>query len=517
MSEIVNSSLKTTIKGTLLVFLGIIANNIILFLSRILIVRNTTKEELGIYSLAVAIAGIASLIACLGLQEGISRFISIYLGGGKENDIGPIYRSSIQIGIISSIVSFSILYFFSGMIAKYIFYMPELITPLKIISFYVPFSIISVLISAILRGHGIIKAKIYCLDIGQPIFFLVFLGLIFFLSLSFISIIYAYLFSMIIGFAVIGNYGYRKIRLNPFSLRGGHSAKELLNFSIPILGVSILGLILTWTDTLMLGRYTTAEYVGTYNVSTTLARSLTLPLIALVFVFMPIAGEMYAKNHMLELNRTNLILTKWIFSATFPVFFILFFFPEMTITFLFGHRFIDSAIPLRILSLGFLFHALLGTNGVLMMVLNMSRELLNISIIGAVLNISINYVLIKLLGYGIIGAAVATAVSYAILDVIASIILYRKSKIHPSIYRYIKPVLGSSVIGLIIYAIAKSLPFYFWMMPIYFTLFVAGYVFSLFVTKNIDKEDVAMINTISEKTGIKLDMLTKVIYKFTHN
>jgi O-antigen/teichoic acid export membrane protein len=516
MSEIVNSSLKMAAKGTVLVFGGILANSCILLLSRILIARNITKEDLGIYSLVVAIAGIVSLIASLGIHEGIPRFVSIYLGEGKKNDIDCISRSSMQIGIISGIISFVILYSFSELIADYIFYMPNLRTPLKIISFYIPFSIMSVLISAILRGHGIIRAKIYCLDIGQPVLFLALTGFIFFLNLPFINIIYAYLFSMIVTFIALGGYGYKKIMITPLSFIGG-SAKKLLKFSLPILGVSMLGLVLTWTDTLMLGRYTNAGDVGTYNVSITLARLLTFPLSALSFVFLPIAGGMYARNHISELNRTNLVLTKWIFSAAFPLFFVLFFFPEMTITFLFGNRFIESAMPLRILSLGFLFHTLLGTNGILMMVLNMSRELLKISVIGAVLHIMLCYTLLKPLGYGIIGAAVATVISYSVLDIIASVMLYKKSNIHPSISRYIKPIIGSTVIGIIIYAVAKSLPLHIWMLPLYFIVFVIGYLFSLLITGSIDKEDIFMLDVISEKAGIKMELIKKIIHNFAHN
>ncbi len=145
----------------------------------------------------------------------------------------------------------------------------------------------------------------------------------------------------------------------------------------------------------MLGRYGTAEEVGVYSVSVSLAAFLTLPLVALWYVYMPVAGELYAKNRSSDLARTYQVLTKWIFSVTLPVFFILFFFPEMTITFLFGERFADSAAPLRILSLGYLFTAFMGTNSMLLLVMGLSKAVMKISAAGAVLNIILNYILHK--------------------------------------------------------------------------------------------------------------------------
>lgn len=512
MSEIVNSSLKTAAKGTTLAFLGIIANAAILLMVKILIARNITKEEFGIYSLIIAVSGVVSVAAGLGIHEGVSRFVAVSLG--RKEDPNPVSSSSIQIGLLSGIVSFIALYFVSGFMAQYVFYIPEMATPLRLISFYIPFAIMTQLIAAVLRGHGIIKAKIFYLDILQPLIFLGLLCSIFIFDLPFISIIYVYLLSMIAVFAAIGLYGYRKISLRPFLSAGGNKSRELLKFSVPVLGVSLLGIVLMWTDTLMLGRYAGAAEVGSYNVSITLALLLTFPLGALVFVFMPLAGEMYAKDQMSELNRTNFVLTKWIFSASFPIFFVLFFFPEMTLTFLFGTRFSDSAMPLRILSLGFLLHSLLGTNGVLMMVFNMTKALMYISLIGAVLHLAVSYIFLKMLGYGIPGAAAATVISYLLLDIIASVILYKKSGIHPYVYKYIKPVLGSSAIGLIIYIIAKSIPLHAWMLPVYFILFVAGYILSMFMSRNFDKEDIFLLDVITEKTGLKLALAKKIICRF---
>jgi O-antigen/teichoic acid export membrane protein len=518
MSEIVNSSLKTAVKGTTLVFLGTVASTILWFATKILIVRNTTKEELGIYSLAIAVVGIFSLIAGAGLQNGVTRYISIFLGKNKENDAKAVSKASIQIATLAGITASLLLYIFAAPIAQHVFYMPEFTLPLKVISMFVFFEVVSKVLIGVMRGYGIIKPMVYYINIGQPLFFLIFLIVCFSIKLPFISVLYAFVFSMLLVMISIGTYGHKKVGFSPFALRGGKFKMELLRFSVPLLGVAVMGIVFTRTDTLMLGRYATAEDVGVYNVSISLVRLLTFVLGAAAFVFMPVAGDMYAKKQLPELKRTYQILTKWVFSATLPLFFVMFFFPEMIITFLFGERYIDSSIPLRILSLGFMVYVFVGTNTMMLTVLGMSKKLMNVSIFGTVLNILLNYILIKRLGFGIIGASVATAASYATVSFINAYVLYRHSKIHPITLGYIKPIIGSAVIGLIIYGVVKTLPFfYFWMLPLYFMLFLIGYFVSLLLTRSLDREDIAMFEAISEKTGLEMKFIRKLIYRFAHN
>lgn len=225
---------------------------------------------------------------------------------------------------------------------------------------------------------------------------------------------------------------------------------------------------------------------------------------------MPIAGELYAKARSPELAKTYQILTKWIFSVTLPLFFILFFFPEMTITFLFGDRFTDASLPLRILLLGYLFIVFMGTNSMLLLVMGHSKAVMKVSAAAALLNLLLNYVLIKHAGLGMHGAAISTAVSMIAITSGYSFLLYRFSGIQPISAVYLKPVIGSSVIGLLIYGVAKSIPLYYWMLPVYFILYICGYMASLILTRSIDEDDIMLLETLLNKLGVA-PVITKKI------
>src|SRR5208337_3755167 len=95
------------------------------------------------------------------------------------------------------------------------------------------------------------------------------------------------------------------------------------------------------------------------------------------------------------------------------------------------------------------------------------------------------------------------------------IILHRRYGIKPFTFRYLRPVFGSMVIGLIIYIIAKALPLYLWMLPLYLILFMTGYLLSLILLRGLDSDDISIFELISEKTGLKMQGLRSFLHLLT--
>jgi O-antigen/teichoic acid export membrane protein len=502
MSEIVETSIKKAAKGTTLILAGTVFSVLLLITTKILIARNTTKEELGAYTLAIAVVSVLGLIATLGVHEGIARYVSLFLGRNNPAEADSRSRAALQINLVSGIIAGIILYLCADFLSLSVFKSVELAQPLKILSLSVPFFVIAQVLNAILRGHGIITSKIYYIDVGIPLYFLLLLSGTILLNMPFLSILYAYVFAIILGCISIGSYGYSKIRLNPFYLCKTQQLYELLRFSFPLLLGIFMSMIMKWAGTLMLGRYAGAKAVGIFDVSNSLSMLLLFPLASLEFVFLPIAGSLHGKNQSYELARTYQVLTKWVFSVTVPAFFILFLFPEQTITLLFGERFKEAAPVLRILSFGLLFHSFWGPNGIIMVVIGMSKEISSISIFGAVLNIILNYILIKRYELGIIGASVATIGTYIALNVLVSIIIYRKANIQPFTIPYVKAIVCATITTLVMF-IFSLLPQPAWLLPLYALIFVIAYVFLLIVTKSIDAEDISLIKAMIARIRVK--------------
>ncbi|MDA8089253.1 MAG: flippase [Nitrospiraceae bacterium] len=527
MPKGLNSHLKTAVKRSTLILAATVVSQLVWFCIKILIVRNTTKEEFGIYSLMLTIFGVLVVITPLGIGSGVTRFVSINQGEKKKNKADEISRAGIQIAFVLGLIAFILLYFFSGYIARHVFYIPGLASPLKLISFLLPFSIYSGIIGGILLGNGFIVQKITN-DLLMPLFYLVLISAALLLNKTFNGILFAYASASLTIYSLIIIFGFKKLgraALLPtprhgMVSEGGRLYGELVKFSIPLLVAGVTGMIIMWTDTIMVGRYINAQAVGTYSVSVSLVNLLNFPLQALAYVFLPIAGEIYASSRqghkgLQDLKRAYQVLTKWAFTVTLPIFFVLFFFPQMSITALFGARFTDAAMPLRFLAFGLMINAFLGMNTMLMMVMGFSRTIMNISITGAIFNIILNYVLVKKAGLGLDGAAISTMSSYILLNILYSLSLYRGSGLHPFSPSYLKPLAGTAIAGLLIYVAAKSLPLSSWMLPVYLFLFVGGYGASLLLTRSIEEEDLYMMKRVFQRFGIRPERLIKALSRFS--
>ena len=520
MSEIINQSLQKIAKGTSIVFIGTIIGMLLGFVSRIIIVRYITQSEYGIYALALVLVSIFVTISTLGLREGSTRYIAYFRGKNEEGKVRGIISSSLKIALITSIIFSLILFLLADLISMNIFHSSELSTPLKIFSAAIPFTVLIGIFTSLFRGFDRVEPNVYFQNILRSILFILFLVTVALLGLSFLGVLYAYLASIAITCIAFALYAIKKLPLSTFPVKKEADAatsmnpigKELLLFSFPLLAVAILGMVMNWTDTLMLGYFKTPDVVGLYNGALPLAHLIPIALTSAGFIYVPIVSGLYSKKLMEEIGKTYQVLTKWIFSVTIPLFFILFLFPETVLNSLFGVNYIQAAPALRILAFGFMFHAFLGLNGLSLMVMGETRFLMLVSSSGAISNVVLNAALIP--SFGIVGAAFASLLSYCMVNILCSTKLYKLSMIHPFTRNYVKPLGISIVLLTLIYAFTSYLKIEFWMLPLLVSLFLFGYGLLLLLTRSFDREDIDMILAIEKKTGVDAEPIKRILRRF---
>lgn len=514
-ATIINESLQKVAKGAGLVFLGTVIGTILGFVERVLIARYYTQAQYGVFSLALVLLNIFAVIATLGLQEGVARQIAYYRGKGDDKKVRGIIISSIEIAIIASIILSSILFLGSNFISTKVFHESLLSPVIKIFSITLPFFVLINIFVAIARGFNDVKPKVYFQSILRNIVFITFLILIILLGLAFTEVIYAFLLSFAISCLLLAVY-IAKRTCSIAKIRRSSAVpvkKELLLFSLPLLIFSILNMIMTWTDTLVLGYFKSTGVVGLYNAALPLARFIPITLTSMVFVYTPIASQIYSKNKVRLLKKNYAALTKWTFAITLPLFLIFFLFPGITLNFLFGSQYAKAGVVLQILALGFFIHTFLGPNGATLTAIGKTKILMWAALTSAISNILLNLVLIP--SMGIAGAAVASAFSLALANILLSVKLYQLSKIHPFTRNYLKPIVISVIAMFIIYFIAHNfLTITFWMLPILFVLFLIVYGLTLLFTKSFDKEDIELLLIIEKRMGLNLRVVKKILMKF---
>jgi O-antigen/teichoic acid export membrane protein len=514
MSEIVNESLKKAAKGTAIAFVGMIVYIFLEFITRVIIARNATQSEYGIFSIGFVLLNFFVIISCLGLHVGAPRYIAYFRGKGDNKKIKGVISSTVQLSIIASLFCFA-LFFLSSDFFTELFHLQQS-SVLKIFAIAVPFSVAIEIFASLFRGFDRVEEKVYFRDVLMNVLKVLFIVSVIALGYSFLKMIYAYILSIVIASIAFIIYAIKKLPV----VRGADTdsmRKELLLFSLPLLLTNALSIIIIQMDTLMLGYFKTASIVGLYNAAHPISQLIQVFLLSLVFIYVPIASQLYSRNLMDEIRRNYIILTKWIVSVTFPFFLVIFLFPEAMLNALFGSSYTQAnvALALRILALGMFIHVFLGPNAVTLIVIGKTKLSLIDNLVGAITNVSLNLFLIPTLG--IIGAAVASAISLATINVLKSAQIFRIHKIHPFAKNYLKPVVTSGVLISIVYVLVKvffDTTITIWMLIALGFLFLALHGVSILITKSFDEEDIMMLLELEKMTGINAERIKGILKRF---
>jgi|ERR1035437_1207637 O-antigen/teichoic acid export membrane protein len=135
---------------------------------------------------------------------------------------------------------------------------------------------------------------------------------------------------------------------------------------------------------------------------------------------------------------------------TFPIFALLFLYPEFILTKLYGVQYASGAIALRILSLEFVTNSYLGFRYHTIVASGDSKFLMKCSAASAGINILLNFILVP--PFGMIGAAIASAVSFTSIEILMGIRLWKKQNIHPftPLYRKLTFICASIIVFVLI-------------------------------------------------------------------
>lgn len=514
--KVINKSLQKIGKGAGIIFFGTIIGMIFALIGKILIARNFSQSEYGIYSIGFVIINIFILLSTMGLKSGAARSIAFYRGKRDLSKVRGVIHSSIRITILTSVFFTLLLFIMAETISERIFQMNDLSLPLKIFALSIPFVVLINILVSIYRGFDRVNVRVYFQDIMLNIFFTSILIVIVALSMSFITIIWAYIISSALTL-IFFYFFFINERSSIINMKKEKKVypmgKELLMFSLPLLVFGALNMIWQWTDTLMLGYYKSPDVVGLYNAALPTSRFLSIVLTAVAFIYLPMASYLFSRNQINELKRTYAILTKWIFVAVFPIFLIIFLFPHVVLNILFGSSYTRAADALRILVAGIFIGNFFGPNGATLVALGKVKLVSLNSAIAAIANILLNIILIP--RYGIVGAAYASAVSVIIIRSMQSIQIYRFYKIHPFTIKYIKPTAIAALLIGLVFILVKELTdtASTWMAFMLLIIILFIYIASFLITKCFDEEDLLILREIEKKLGIELKTIKKILKK----
>ena len=423
------SNLKTMASGAGIVFIGMFISKILTYAWRMVVARVGT-EEYGLLSLGLAVLGIATTLSLLGLSAGVLRYVSYYSGKNDNARIKGVITTALKITVPLSLLLAAATYLLAETIAIQLFHNARLIPVIKIIAFAIPLNVAASIFLPVIRAFRKIKYEVITKQLIENVVKLTATVIAIHLGLGLFGITLAYV-TAIASVFIFSLYFLEK-KVFPIlrtPVKSIFIYRELMSYSLPLAISGMIGIILTWTDTLMLGNMKSASVVGIYNAALPTANLMLLFPTAILSLFLPVITRDYARGRPENIKNTHITATKWVFIANFPALLLMVFFSKNILTVLFGPQYSEGALALSILAIGFFTSSIANTSAAILNMHKKTKLLLKISIVAAIGNIMLNLLLIP--PYGMAGGATATSIAFITSAVLCTYHARKKTKILP--------------------------------------------------------------------------------------
>ncbi|MFH0936564.1 MAG: flippase [Candidatus Woesearchaeota archaeon] len=483
--------------GAGIVFIGSLFSKLLGYFY-VLILARLGSYKFGLLNIGFGIYALVGIIALLGLNIGVLRYVSFYKAKNNKNKIKGAIVSALQITLPLSLLLSSIIFIFADKIAN-LFHDDSLTLILRIIIIGVPFFVLGNIFIHVLRAYHKIGYAIGAREIIEKIVNILLTLLLFYFGLSVYGASIAYTVAAVSTF-IISFYLMEKKVFSIFTkIKTHYYRSEILKYSLPLVFTGFFFMIIRWVNTFILGYFENASSVGIYNVSLSTADLMYLIPIALTTLSFPIMTEGYSKNKDLKLIYDT--TTKWIFLMIVPIYLVFFFFSKNILGIMFGGEYSKGALALSILSLGYIFYSLSKIAFDLLSIAKKTKIIFYITLIAAITGTILSLILVP--KFKLMGAAISTFISFTLIGVLFFYYAHKINNLQPIKWIYLKIFIIGLVSIFIIYKLSKIIVLSLHKLIFLLLLFLIIYLFLLYIFKCLDYQDRLIIRTFLQKIKFK--------------
>ncbi|KAB2810274.1 flippase [Phaeocystidibacter luteus] len=418
-----DGQLMELLKGSGLVLLFKILGALSGYLFTILVFRWAGSDGYGVFEMGFTALMIITVVSRLGLESAIVKYVSAYVVEKNFGKVVRLYLLSASVVLSVSLVFAAILYFSADSLANF-FGSSELDLAFIGMAYIIPQFALLQLNAETLRGLKRMT-DFSLLQNGS----LMILAVVFF---------YIYKGDPATGWDAVRAFGYGVdillilsffmiFRRRATDLNKAKSDQvdfgSVFRTAIPMLISGSLFLVMSWTDTLMVGYFMSDADVGLYRFVFKMATLITFSQFAINSIAAPMISGFSAKSDVKGL-RSIIHQIAWInLLLSLPVFIIFVLFPTWVLETAGDGDVQGGVLTLQVLAIGQVVNALCGP---VMYTLNMSgyeKVSQRIMLWTALLNFVANLILIPEMG--ILGAAIATSASMVLWNVVATWKVFR--------------------------------------------------------------------------------------------
>lgn len=402
---------------------ALVAENVLRYGSAIFAARALGDSGFGVYTLAFTIVAFVQIIGTLGLSPGVLPFLHEALDQGSERAVRAIIRITLGLAFTVSSVLAVVIFVLADELAVTVFGEPALGSALRL---FAGVSVLGALNGAcrpLLQGLGAVARQQWLERVLNGAVSCGTLAVVWAFGLGMGGAAAAAYLGM--GSALAATLLFLRQRLPQASFSGSAASQvpaglrsSILSKSWPLMGTTMLGFTLLWSDVLLMGYFQDSEDVGVYGAGARLAAAGIAAQEALGPILLTLAAGLFVRGEREELARVYHLTVRWAIWPGFVVVAILFVWAEQWLG-VFGPEFAAGATPMRVLLLGKAVAILTGMPGRMYSVTGLQKyQLLNMLLL-VTGNIALNCLWIP--RHGMVGAAAATALSLSSIRVLQTV------------------------------------------------------------------------------------------------
>ena len=463
------------------------------FVKQILIARLLGPEAFGLYALGWNILRIVSVLAPLGLNNGVIHFGTPF----RQKDPGALRSILTRSVVISFAIGWmltAILFVLAPWITDVLFQEPEYLLLFRLFTLMLPFAGALRVSANATRMTQRMIFSVAAEEIAQGALNLVLFIAFYLLGWKLFGAIAATVLSFALAFALSLYFLWRLFN-QAFHTpsRPAVSQQDLLAYSLPTALAGMFGFVINRVDRIFLGYFRPPAEVGIYQAAAQISVIMAMVLNAFNMILMPMIAEQYHKRDIRQLEELFRVNTKWGIYCIVPVVLVIIFAASDVMTVLFGPNYTSGATVLLILAIGQFVNIATGASGVILIMTGHQTAWFRLSVVIMVTSVALNLALIP--RWGIIGAAVATATTVGGLFAVALLVVYHIHHIWPYDRRYLKGIAAAALTSIALYVIRLwglgSLP----NLLLSSAVAVVGF-FGLLLLFGLDQEDQVFISYI---------------------
>ncbi len=486
--------MKPIAKSSILIFIIVLLTGLASYIVRILFARSLTLAEYGLFYAVFAFVFFFAPFRDLGLSESSVFFINKYLTKNDKSRIKGIIIISIIPQLIFGLTIGLILFLLKKTLVIYYFKDPLAEGILTILIILFMFNTILPSIGCLFSAYQ----KVIHLRLNELCKFVVILisASILFkgASNSYMVPAWSYLIGMfvitiiyiILFYSNFKDILYAKANLS-IPLR-----KEVFAYAKTIMFSTAAGMLLIYSDTIILTIIRGSETVGLYNIAYPAINIILLLIMPITIILFPKISHMFHNNNTNGIKTIISIIYNNLLIFSLPLGLVFFAYPELIILTLFGAKYLAASNALRVFALGFIFMAIRDINFAIIAGIGKVKDRSKILFIGAAVNIVLDIILITL--FGATGAAIATAIGFALMAYLTIKLILKNYLVKINYAQQLKTILSSCVFIISILILKQALKMSNMITEAIIVLIISGIVYIValvlfkVLTKNKFKE-----------------------------